>query len=851
MGEDTQASVSSPPAPPPGFQLDAPLQNNSAPPPPPDGFELDKPQEQPPPKQKAATPTHEPGWSPWDPLFGGLSAARAAVGKVGDWAQRKRDEAEVARLASHKEPTDYFGPGTGRVFNRAAGYDLLARMAHMGEGATSPTSLATMAGTAAFPVAGGAALAAKGVYEGAKHAPGALRGNPEEAEASLSGFSQAAGGGAAIGGGLSAARSRAQTAMPQGTRPTVRQTLAQTNEGRAAGAVSDTLSPITEKLRVPEAPKALTQAIQPGVNIPRAQESIKIAGPRLQQLKQAGLLRGTDGEPIADFKSPADLLEGIKGAKSHVWDEIERRSGPISDLQTDTSPIADAMEKSVSKRTESQFPQTAARIKERAATYRSSMSLRDVENAIQDANNDLRNFYRRPGATDSPTGPDMAATEAEVKAARSMLDEKVEGLRGAGVKDLKREYGALRDVEKATARANAVATRQKGATLWEGLAALRAAGDFASGNVLGAAKGAGTLAVGRWLANLRDPNFLIDKAFQGGKSFKPASAIPRPPIDVVQGEFVEPTPGVQRAGPPRAQVLGRTALPSADRLQLGAGAMARPPITTPDTTPPAPRALPPGRLPRKVVGLLSKQGANEVGPGTETIVPGARRALPPAPASAGVAARTPEHGIRTVGGLRLSPEGMIEGRVANVDELGAPKQKITEQPAEEGPRITGAERQLQDRLKQLEARISLNKSQNKSLELMKQRRELVAKIDQVRERQGGVAQQYSPETIQRAKEELVSALDMWGQLPEPGRSFYEGESPEERLPPRSQKESWTGTNSPRGSVEDMFPWVKEQGAHGLSDLKAALRQGKGAAFERWLQAAAEYVEKQGAREPGE
>src|SRR5208283_2099915 len=41
------------------------------------------------------------------------------------------------------------------------------------------------------------------------------------------------------------------------------------------------------KLRMPEAQKALTQAIQPGVNIPRAQESIAIAGPRIQQIRTA------------------------------------------------------------------------------------------------------------------------------------------------------------------------------------------------------------------------------------------------------------------------------------------------------------------------------------------------------------------------------------------------------------------------------------------------------------------------------------------------------------------------------------------------------------------------------------
>ncbi len=305
---------------------------------------------------------------------------------------------------------------------------------------------------------------------------------------------------------------------------------------RVLGAVSAPIEragtalvrPITDRFTVPEAPRALTQAIQPGTNIPHAAESIDIAGPRLQQLKQAGAITGEDGAPLNEFKSPADLLQGVKSAKEHVWDAIEQRTGPVAQLQADTSLVADAMDRSVSSRTERQFPDVAERIKDRADTYRDNMSLRDVENAIQDANNDLRNFYKRGSASDSPVSPEMTATEAEVRALRSLLDEKVQKLSGSGIANLKREYGALRDVERATAKANAVATRQKGATLWEGLAALRAAGDFMSGNLLGAAKGAGTLAVGRWLAKLRDPNFLIDQAFQGKKGFSPAEPIARP-----------------------------------------------------------------------------------------------------------------------------------------------------------------------------------------------------------------------------------------------------------------------------------------------------------------------------------
>ncbi len=295
--------------------------------------------------------------------------------------------------------------------------------------------------------------------------------------------------------------------------------------------------------KIPEAPQAMRQAIQPGQNVPRAGESIEIAGPRMKQVAQEqGIeLRRVTGEKGEVTGKALDL---VKASKEAVHKGIEQRLGPVADLSPDTTPVAEAMEKSISGRTVRQFPQTAEAINARAATYRGNLSLREIENSIQDANNSLRNFYKRPGATDSPTSADTEATVAEVKALRSLLDEKVETLSGEGVKDLKREYGALRDVERSLARQHAVQTRVKGATLWEGLAYLHAAGDLITGNALGALRAGGVLTVGKMLKNLRDPDFLLEKAFHGPKAFRAAEPIaphggPPPPAGLLPAPATE------------------------------------------------------------------------------------------------------------------------------------------------------------------------------------------------------------------------------------------------------------------------------------------------------------------------
>ena len=329
--------------------------------------------------------------------------------------------------------------------------------------------------------------------------------NPDQLEAFFSGGAEATGG---------AATTRAAVTSPEPT--------ATGNLVRAANRTLIKGEP--PQWKVPEAEKALVQATQPGVNIPRAPQTIPKAGARIQRMMQDGELSRADGSPITEIKSTSDLLEAIRPAKKGVLAAIKQRFGTSGELQTDTSGVADAMEKSISRRTGKQFPSSAAAIRQRASTYREPMTLDQVEDAIQDANNDLRNFYKRSGPTDSPISPDIAATQAEVKALRDLLDEKVEALNGKGVKDLKSEYGALRDLERATAKQHAVATRTKEGGLWEGLAWLHAAGDLISGDVLGATRAGGMLTVGRMLKTLRDPNFLIEQSFHGPKAFAPADA---------------------------------------------------------------------------------------------------------------------------------------------------------------------------------------------------------------------------------------------------------------------------------------------------------------------------------------
>jgi hypothetical protein len=744
------------------------------------------------------------------------------------------------------------------------GMHALASATDLAAGMTSPSGVATTGAAMIAPEVTLPYLAAKGGARMADHAPGVFRlpnrdesalnplsylGNPDEVEPFLQGGAQVAGSvagtGEAIRPGFTAARAEGAS-VPRA----IERGFQETRTGRAVTAINrNVVQPIAERVTPPPAPKALRQAIQPGINIPRAGESIDIFGPRAQQVLRAGGLTDRTGEPLTEIKSPAQLVDATKGVKAHILDKINERLGPISDLaRVDTSPIADAMEKSIAGRTERQFAGEAKTIRDRAATYRGQMTLGELESSIQDANDDLKGFYQRSGASSAPTSAGMRATLAEVKMARQMLDSGVEDLRGAGLKDLKREYGAARDVERAATKAEFVTARQKGMPLYEALAALRAAGDFVTGNVLGAAKGAATIAMGKYLTKLRDPNFLIEQAFHGREAFQPATAIAKPPIDVAQGEFVN-APGRRGAGTqaPMAGSPQQPQLPARPgQAQLPARGVAAGPMVG---RPQLPKHTPGG------VTVMPSSG--------ETFVPGARRALPPANPIDLIPPSTPRGGVRTSNGIELSPEGDIMGRAATATEAVGqqhaapaqtaqpPRETQGAQTAQSAAAQGSAEQALNQKLQEIGDKIGTATSKTQIRKLLEQRQEVQKRLDAVRKtgtakaKSGSagpsVFERYKPEVIEEARQELEHASRMWGELPEPGRTRVVEDDEGNPLPPRSQ--TWVGTSSPRGAVEDMYPWVKNE-TGGLADLQEALRRGTGAAYERWLESAADFVAKQ-------
>lgn len=106
--------------------------------------------------------------------------------------EAKRDAAELQNARQ----------GGAKFNDPAMAYDAGSRLAKVGAGLTSPTSVGIGAGMLAMPEIVGPALVAHGLYTAGKHAKGAIHGNPEEVGEALGGLAEAAGGGAGAGEGV-------------------------------------------------------------------------------------------------------------------------------------------------------------------------------------------------------------------------------------------------------------------------------------------------------------------------------------------------------------------------------------------------------------------------------------------------------------------------------------------------------------------------------------------------------------------------------------------------------------------------------------------------------------------------
>lgn len=272
----------------------------------------------------------------------------------------------------------------------------------------------------------------------------------------------------------------------------------------------------------------MTRAVKPRASNTGFNAAVQTALPNMKAA-EADL-----GHPVQGIE---DALQTADIAKKKLWDQYQQKLGPAAErgVQIDGNAIADSMMQSIDQRTAVQNPDLVNKVAARADTYRRPLNLDEAEDFLQSANNDLHNYYakNKVGQRVAQGDPEMASTVAEADALRSGLYSKLDEVSGPGAADLKRQYGALSNVQEEMLNRKNIAARQQPQSLNEQISTARGAGKIikgiatmSPGDVMEGAEG---IATSKWLKERGSSDAMIQRAFEATQPANTAT-IPNRPI---------------------------------------------------------------------------------------------------------------------------------------------------------------------------------------------------------------------------------------------------------------------------------------------------------------------------------
>lgn len=301
----------------------------------------------------------------------------------------------------------------------------------------------------------------------------------------------------------------------------------------AIEATSDAAKSIAAKTPVLKAfvdgppEQLMMKAIKPRSSNTGFNDAVKGA---LPNMKAAEADLGHPVQGVDDALQVADI------AKKKIWQRYQEVLGPAAarGVQLDGNSIADAMMRSIDKRTATQNPGLVDKVQQVADTYRRPMNVAEAEDYLQSANKELTSYYakNKVGRSAALADPSVAYTVAESDALRDSLYSKLNEASGPGAADLKRAYGAITNVQGELLNRQNVAARQQPQSLNEQISTARGAGKIVKGvftaspgDILEGAEG---IATSKWMKERNSTDAMISRAFEATEPAKAPPGGPRP-----------------------------------------------------------------------------------------------------------------------------------------------------------------------------------------------------------------------------------------------------------------------------------------------------------------------------------
>ena len=199
--------------------------------------------------------------------------------------------------------------------------------------------------------------------------------------------------------------------------------------------------------------EALTKAGRPYVGEQNWAENLKKVLPRL-----------VEADKINPVKTVGDFEDLAHDTADNLWkQEIQPQIDRHATEALNTVPLRDKLQSAVTPSMQKYFPEDAAKIEQFANNFGQPMTISEANADLQAFNAKLKAYYKAPPdarAAILKTDGDVTALENAASGLRDLLYNHLEAAGENVPRDLRQQYGALKQVERVFGKRATVADRQ-------------------------------------------------------------------------------------------------------------------------------------------------------------------------------------------------------------------------------------------------------------------------------------------------------------------------------------------------------------------------------------------------------
>jgi hypothetical protein len=257
--------------------------------------------------------------------------------------------------------------------------------------------------------------------------------------------------------------------------PAINQTAERAERGDVSGAAAD----VAAALMAEKAPEVVGKYGGKAINAARRAtgtggltpvESLAKAGrPSVYEREftanaERALPRLVEENKISPIKTPDDLSNAAYEAANKLWeDEVKPQIQRHANETIPGKPAADAIRSGVDAGTSDLFPEEAQKAEEFAKKFDGDMTLEQASDRLQALNARLKRFYKLDPSARYAAGMNdsqLAAMETAADSLRDGIYGKLESLGEQNPRELRQQYGALKQMERVFEKRAVVHGRQ-------------------------------------------------------------------------------------------------------------------------------------------------------------------------------------------------------------------------------------------------------------------------------------------------------------------------------------------------------------------------------------------------------